>query len=54
MVEADILGHLINDFLDPEVNLSPLPVKDADGRIKLPALDNHGMGTRYLSQPNLK
>ncbi|MES2770873.1 MAG: class I SAM-dependent DNA methyltransferase [Pseudomonadota bacterium] len=47
MVEADILGHLINDFLDPEVNLSPLPVKDADGRIKLPALDNHSMGTVF-------
>lgn len=47
MVEADILGHLIADFLDPEVNLTPLPVKDADGRIKLPALDNHGMGTVF-------
>jgi type I restriction enzyme M protein len=47
MVEADILGHLINDFLDPEVNLSPLPVKDTDGRIKLSALDNHGMGTVF-------
>ena len=47
MVEADILGHLINDFLDPEVNISPLPVKDTDGRIKLPALDNHGMGTVF-------
>ncbi len=47
MVEADILGHLINDFLNPEVNLSPLAVKDADGRIKLPALDNHGMGTVF-------
>lgn len=47
MVEANILGHLITDFLDPEVNLSPLPVKDADGRIKLPALDNHGMGTVF-------
>lgn len=47
MVEADILGHLINDFLDPEINLTPLPVKDADGRIKLQALDNHGMGTVF-------
>lgn len=47
MVDADILGHLISDFLDPEVNLSPLPVKDVDGRIKLPALDNHGMGTVF-------
>lgn len=47
MVEADILGHLINDFLDAGVNLSPLPTKDSDGRIKLPALDNHGMGTVF-------
>lgn len=47
MVDAEILGHLIADFLDPEVNLSPLPVKDADGKVKLPALDNHGMGTVF-------
>lgn len=47
LVEADILGHLINDFLDPEINLTPLPVKDADGKVKLPALDNHGMGTVF-------
>ncbi len=47
MVDADILGHLITDFLNPEVNLSPQPVKDSDGRIKLPALDNHGMGTAF-------
>ncbi len=47
MVDADILGHLITDFLDPGVNLSPLPVNDADGRIKLPALDNHAMGTVF-------
>ncbi|SAL70962.1 type I restriction-modification methylase [Caballeronia cordobensis] len=47
LVDAHILGYLIEDFLDPDVNLSPLPVKDADGRIKLPALDNHGMGTAF-------
>lgn len=47
LVDAQVLGYLIEDFLDPEVNLSPLPVKDADGRIKLPALDNHGMGTVF-------
>lgn len=47
LIDAHILGYLIEDFLDPEVNLSPLPVKDADGRIKLPALDNHGMGTVF-------
>ncbi len=47
LVDAHVLGYLIEDFLDPEVNLSPLPVKDVDGRIKLPALDNHGMGTVF-------
>ena len=50
MVEADILGHLIADFMNPDVNLSPLPVLDTSdnkGRIKLPALDNHGMGTVF-------
>ena len=47
LVDAHVLGYLIEDFLDPEVNLSPLPVKDADGRVKLPALDNHGMGTVF-------
>lgn len=47
LVDAHVLGYLIEDFLDPEVNISPLSVKDADGRIKLPALDNHGMGTVF-------
>lgn len=47
LVDSHVLGYLIEDFLDPEVNLSPFPVKDSDGRIKLPALDNHGMGTVF-------
>lgn len=47
LVDAHVLGYLIEDFLDPEINITPLPVKDADGRIKLPALDNHGMGTVF-------
>ncbi|TXH39935.1 MAG: SAM-dependent DNA methyltransferase [Burkholderiaceae bacterium] len=47
LVDAHVLGYLVEDFLDPEINLSPLPVKDTDGRIKLPALDNHGMGTVF-------
>jgi type I restriction enzyme M protein len=46
-VDSHVLGYLIDDFLNPEVNLAPLPVKDADSRIKLPALDNHGMGTVF-------
>jgi len=47
LVDSHVLGYLIEDFLDPEINISPLPVKDADGRVKLPALDNHGMGTVF-------
>lgn len=47
LVDAHVLGYLIEDFLDPEINLSPSPVRDGDGRIKLPALDNHGMGTVF-------
>ncbi|CAH6099859.1 restriction-modification system protein [Klebsiella variicola] len=47
LVDSQVLGYLIDDFLDPKINLSPLPVMDADGRIRLPALDNHGMGTVF-------
>lgn len=43
LIEADILGHLIEKFLDSTTNLSPNPVYDSDGKVKLPALDNHGM-----------
>ena len=47
LVEADALGFLIQKFLDPSVNLSPDPVLDADGNVRLPGLDNHGMGTVF-------
>lgn len=47
LVDSHVLGYLIEDFLDSEINLSPMPVKDADGRIKLSELDNHGMGTVF-------
>ncbi|MCQ9392571.1 type I restriction-modification system subunit M [Pseudomonas viridiflava] len=47
LVDSHVLGYLLDDLLNPEINLAPLPVKDADGRIKLPALDNHGMGTVF-------
>jgi len=47
LVEADILGSLIEKFLDPSVNLGPKPVLDADGKVKLPGLDNHAMGTIF-------
>ena len=47
LVDADILGSLIEKFLDDTINLSPNPVLDEDGNIKLPALDNHSMGTVF-------
>ncbi len=47
LVEADVLGHLIAKFLDPEINLSPEPVLGADGKVRLAALDNHAMGTVF-------
>ena len=45
--EADVLGHLIEKFIDPEINLSPNPVLDGQGNIRLPGLDNHAMGTIF-------
>ncbi len=47
LVEADILGGLIEKFLDKSINLSPKPVLDEDGQVKLPGLDNHSMGTIF-------
>ncbi len=47
LIEADILGHLIEKYLDASINLSPNPVKDDDGKIKLAGLDNHAMGTIF-------
>jgi type I restriction enzyme M protein len=45
--KADALGTLIEKLLSPEINLSPNPVMNADGSIKHPGLDNHGMGTVF-------
>ncbi|MBX3112050.1 MAG: SAM-dependent DNA methyltransferase [Fimbriimonadaceae bacterium] len=47
LVEADILGSLIEKFLDRSINLSPQPVLEMDGKEKIPALDNHAMGTMF-------
>lgn len=44
MVEADILGAVIEKFVDPSINLSPNPVLDDNGEVKLSGLDNHTMG----------
>ena len=45
--KADALGTLIEKLTSPDVNLSPAPVKNTDGSIKQPGLDNHGMGTIF-------
>lgn len=47
LIEADILGHLIEKFLDARTNLSPKPVQDKEGNELLPGLDNHSMGTIF-------
>ena len=44
---ADALGTLIEKLTAPDVNLSPDPVRHADGSVRLPGLDNHGMGTIF-------
>jgi type I restriction enzyme M protein len=44
---ADVLGTLIEKLTSPEVNLSPEPVKNTDGSIRHPGLDNHGMGSIF-------
>src|SRR6266511_3473728 len=47
LVDSDILGHLIEKFLDSAINLSPEPVLNTDRTERLPALDNHAMGTIF-------
>ncbi len=47
LIDADILGHLIEKFLDATINLSPQPVLDGNGQERLPGLDNHAMGTIF-------
>ena len=45
--QSDALGALITKFLSPDINLSPYPVKNDDGTVKLSGLDNHAMGTIF-------
>ena len=47
LVEADVLGFLLEKFMDRSVNLSPHPVMNGDGSVRLEGLDNHGMGTVF-------
>ena len=47
LVEADILGSLIEKFTTGDINLGPNPVFDQNGKVRLPGLDNHAMGTIF-------
>ena len=47
LTQSDTLGTLITRFLSPDINLSPYPVKNDEGAVKLPGLDNHAMGTIF-------
>ena len=47
LVEADALGFLLEKFLDSSINLSPKPIPNGDGSVRLDGLDNHGMGTVF-------
>jgi len=45
--EHNRLHALIEKFCDERINLAPTPVRDGDGRVRLPGLDNHTMGTIF-------
>jgi len=47
LAKADALGTLIEKFLDSRINLSPEPVYNSDGSVRLLGLDNHAMGTLF-------
>ncbi|MGA9754853.1 MAG: class I SAM-dependent DNA methyltransferase [Desulfobaccales bacterium] len=47
LVDADIVGSLIEKFTSNDINLSPNPVFNQDGNLRLPGLDNHAMGTIF-------
>ena len=47
LVEQDALGFLLEKFLDSSINLSPRPVLNGDGSVRLEGLDNHSMGTVF-------
>ena len=47
MSRADALGTLIEKLTSPDINLSPTPVRNANGTVRHPGLDNHGMGTIF-------
>lgn len=47
LVEGGVLGLLIEKFVDSRINLSNRPILYDDGTVRLPALDNHAIGTVF-------
>lgn len=49
MIDADILGSVIEKFVSADINLSPNPIykDEVQTILKHPSLDNHGMGTIF-------
>ena len=47
LVSTGALGFLLDKFLDKSINLSPSPVLNADGSVRIEGLDNHSMGTVF-------
>ena len=47
LVDADVLGFLLEKFLDSSINLSPKPILNGDGSVRLDGLDNHDIGTVF-------
>ncbi len=47
LVSTGALGFLLDKFLYRSINLSPCPVLNADGSVRIEGLDNHGMGTIF-------
>ena len=45
--KADALGTLIEKLTAPDVNLSPDPVRNSDGSVRYPGLDNHAVGSIF-------
>jgi len=49
LIDADILGSVIEKFVSSDINLSPKPIYKDEAKtiLRHPALDNHGMGTIF-------
>lgn len=46
-IADDVLRDLFKRGKYPDVNLGPNPVLNSDGSVRLPAMDNHSMGTVF-------